>query len=191
VRDPKAHAALGRNRNPQLMWHEVPASAKSCVLICHDPDVPSRMDDVNREGRSISASLPRTTFFHWLLLDIPASVREISAGSHSDGIVPHGKPGPAAPGGLRHGLNDFTTFLAGDSQMRGDYYGYDGPAPPWNDELAHRYVFTLYALDVPRLEVSGRLDGTHVRAALAGHVLTDASLTRFYSLNPVLAEGRA
>ena len=32
--------------------------------------------------------------------------------------------------------------------MFGDYYGYDGPCPPWNDELVHRYVFTLYALDV-------------------------------------------
>lgn len=168
-----------------------PFPAKSFVLIFHDPDVPNRLDDVNKEGRWISASLPRTTFFHWLLLDIPAAAREIPAGSQSDGIVPHGKPGPAAPGGLRHGLNDFTKFFAGDSQMRGDYFGYDGPAPPWNDELPHRYVFTLYALDTPRLEIRGVLTGENVSAALAGHLLADASLTRLYSLNPEVAEGPA
>jgi phosphatidylethanolamine-binding protein (PEBP) family uncharacterized protein len=39
-------------------------------------------------------------------------------------------------------------WFAGDNDMRGDYYGYDGPCPPWNDEIVHRYVFTLFALDV-------------------------------------------
>ena len=43
--------------------------------------------------------------------------------------------------------------------MFGDYYGYDGPCPPWNDELVHRYVFTLYALDVPRLERARAIHG--------------------------------
>jgi Raf kinase inhibitor-like YbhB/YbcL family protein len=191
VRGAKTHIAFGRDRNPQLLWRDVPASTKSFALIFHDPDVPNRLEDVNQEGRWISASFPRTTFFHWLLLDIPAAAREIPAGGQSDGIVPHGKPGPAAPGGLRHGLNDFTKFFANDSKMRGDYYCYDGPAPPWNDELPHRYVFTLYALDTPRLEIRGVLTGENVSAALAGHVLADAGLTRLYSLNPEVAEGPA
>lgn len=30
----------------------------SVVIICHDPDVPSKPDDVNKEGRTIPASLP-------------------------------------------------------------------------------------------------------------------------------------
>jgi len=51
--------------------------------------------------------------------------------------------------------------------MRGDYYGYLGPGPPWNDALVHHYVFTLYGLDVPHLEVRSKLTGTNVRAALA------------------------
>ena len=32
--------------------------------------------------------------------------------------------------------------------MSGDYFGYDGPCPPWNDSIVHHYVFTVYALDV-------------------------------------------
>jgi len=183
VPDPKAHIALGKNRNPHLTWNDVPPLRKSLVLIFHDPDVPARLEDVNKEGQWISASMPRTSFFHWLLLDIPPSMRDIAAGSQSDGVVHHGKPGPEAPGGLRHGLNDFTNFLAGDPQMRGQYYGYDGPAPPWNDERAHRYVFTLYAVDTPSLKVRGPLNGAGVMEALDGHVLARASLSGIYSLN--------
>ncbi len=72
--------------------------------------------------------------------------------------------------------------------MRGDYYGYLGPGPPWNDALVHHYVFTLYGLDVPHLEVRSKLTGTNVRAALAGHVLAKPSLTGTYSLNPKLQQ---
>jgi Raf kinase inhibitor-like YbhB/YbcL family protein len=68
--------------------------------------------------------------------------------------------------------------------MRGDYFGYDGPCPPWNDEIRHRYVFTLFALDLERLPVEGRFDGPQARAAMRGHVLAEARLTGLYSLNP-------
>ncbi len=44
-----------------------------------------------------------------------------SLGRHSDGNTPKGKPGPAAPGGMRHGLNDYTKWFAGDKNMGGDY----------------------------------------------------------------------
>jgi Raf kinase inhibitor-like YbhB/YbcL family protein len=70
--------------------------------------------------------------------------------------------------------------------MRGDYYGYDGPCPPWNDEIIHRYVFTLFALDIPTLPVEGKLTGQQVRAAMHGHILAEASLTGTYTLNPLL-----
>jgi Raf kinase inhibitor-like YbhB/YbcL family protein len=186
VIDPDSHVSLSRNRNPHLAWSEVPEGTKSFVLICHDYDVPSRGDDVNQAGREVPASLPRVDFFHWLLMDIPAAAREIPAGSHSDGVTPRGKPGPAAPDGLRHGINDYTSWFAGDAGMGGDYYGYDGPCPPWNDALVHHYVFTLYALDVPGLAVRDGLTGANVRAALAAHVLAEAKLTGTYTLNPRL-----
>jgi Raf kinase inhibitor-like YbhB/YbcL family protein len=184
VIDPVNHIALSTDRNPQLAWNKVPEGTKSFALICHDPDVPNRVDDVNKEDREIAESFPRDQFFHWVLLDIPATIREIPAGSHSDRITAKGKPGPAAPGGTRHGLNDYTKWFAGDKNMGGDYYGYDGPCPPWNDLRLHHYVFTLYALDVPQVEVHGDFTGANARLAIAGHVLAQASLTGTYTLNP-------
>jgi Raf kinase inhibitor-like YbhB/YbcL family protein len=169
--DSITHISLSRNRNPHLAWTEVPDGTKSFVLICHDSDVPSRADDVNKENREVPASLPRVDFFHWVLMNIPAETREIVAGSHSNGVIPHGKTGLVAPNDLHHGINDYTSWFAGDPEMEGTYFGYDGPAPPWNDALVHRYIFTLYALDVSRLEVQGEPTGTNVRTALAGHVI--------------------
>jgi len=186
VIDPASHIALSRNRNPHLAWGSVPDDTKSFVLTCHDPDVPSRRDDVNQEGREVPASLPRVDFFHWLLLDIPQACREIAAGQYSDGVTPRGKPGPAAPEGLRQGINDYTGWFADDDGMRGAYHGYDGPCPPWNDTILHRYVFTLCAIDLVRLTVPGALTGVAIKAALDGHVLASASLTGIYSLNPCL-----
>ena len=184
VVDPVNHVALSKNRNPQLAWSEVPEGTKSFALICHDPDVPSRGDDVNKEGREVPASLPRVNFYHWLLWDIPASVREIAAGSQSDGVTPGGKKERDAPGGMRHGINSYTGWFAGDPDMKGDYFGYDGPCPPWNDSIVHHYIFTVYALDVDRLEVEGELAAESVHAALKGHLLGEGRLMGTYSLNP-------
>ncbi|MDR0701910.1 MAG: YbhB/YbcL family Raf kinase inhibitor-like protein [Azoarcus sp.] len=187
IHDAVHHVSLGNNRNPHLAWSEVPEGVKSFVVICHDPDAPSKDDDVNQEGRSVPASLERAVFFHWALVDLPADLREIAAGEFSREVTPRGKSGPSAPRGARRGINDYTNWFANDYDMRGDYYGYDGPCPPWNDEIPHRYVFTLYAVDVERLPVKGRFSGADVRAALQGHILAEASLTGIYSLNPAVS----
>ncbi|THF66115.1 YbhB/YbcL family Raf kinase inhibitor-like protein [Pseudothauera nasutitermitis] len=184
----EGHVCLGANRNPQLAWTDVPADTRSFVLICHDPDVPSKGDDVNQEGRTVPASLPRVDFFHWVLVDLPANLRGIAAGSFSSDVTPGGKTGPAAAHGTRQGINDYTAWFAGDEAMRGDYHGYDGPCPPWNDELLHHYVFTLYALDIPRCPVEGKFGGADVRKAIEGHVLASASITGTYTLNPTLGD---
>jgi len=184
--DPAHHVCLGKNLNPQLAWRGAPAGARSFAIICHDPDVPSRGDDVNQEGRTVPAALPRVDFFHWTLIDLPATLTTIEAGEFSRGVTARGKPGPQAAHGARQGINSYTGWFAGDNDMRGDYYGYDGPCPPWNDELVHRYVFTVYALDIERLPLEGRFDGLEARAALQGHVLAQASLTVTYTLNPAL-----
>jgi Raf kinase inhibitor-like YbhB/YbcL family protein len=182
--DPATHAALSKNRSPHLAWSDVPAGTRSLAIVCHDPDVPSRGDDVNKEGRIVRASLPRVDFFHWVLVDLPARVEAVAAGEFASSVTPRGKPGPAAPHGARQGINDYTGWFASDPAMAGDYYGYDGPCPPWNDELPHRYVFTVYALDVERLPVEGAFRGPDVRQAIQRHVLAQASITGRYTLNP-------
>ncbi|NMG43694.1 YbhB/YbcL family Raf kinase inhibitor-like protein [Aromatoleum toluvorans] len=182
----EGHVRLGGNRNPHLAWNGVPAGTRSLALICHDPDVPSKGDDVNVEGRVVPTSLPRVDFFHWVIVDLPADLREIAAGSFSSEVTPRGKPGPKGPLGTHQGINDYTAWFAGDETMRGNYHGYDGPCPPWNDELVHRYVFTLYALDVECCGLDGQFSGAQVRNAIAGHVLAEAKLTGTYTLNPAL-----
>jgi Raf kinase inhibitor-like YbhB/YbcL family protein len=183
---PVGHVTLSQNRNPQFSWDGAPEGTKSFVLICHDPDVPSRGDDVNQEDRTVPASLPRVEFFHWTLVDIPANLREIRDGEFSSKVVPRGKPGPQSLYGTRHGINDYTGWFAGDADMAGDYYGYDGPCPPWNDEIPHHYLFTLYALDIARCPVEGRFTGADVREAIEGHVLAKQSIAGKYSLNPAV-----
>ena len=109
---------------------------------------------------------------------------EIEAGSHSQGVTARGKPGPAAPGGGRHGLNSYTGWFAGDAEMEGDYFGYDGPCPPWNDERLHHYTFTVYALDTERAPVEGSFEAAELLEAMEGHVLDQASVMGTYALNP-------
>jgi Raf kinase inhibitor-like YbhB/YbcL family protein len=192
VMDPANHVTLSANRNPHLAWSDVPAGTKSFALICHDPDVPSRGDDVNQEGKTVPPTLPRVDFFHWVMVDLPATLKSIEVGQFSNGITARGKPGPQVKDhpGVRHGLNDYTGWFAGDANMSGDYCGYDGPCPPWNDAVVHRYVFTLYALDIERVPLdgqnSGKFSGQQVRDAIKGHVLAEASCMGRYTLNPTM-----
>ena len=184
IPDPAHHVCLGKNRNPQLSWRDAPAGTLSFALICHDPDVPSQGDDVNQEGRSVPASLPRVDFFHWVLVDLPPQPPHIEAGEFSQDVMPRGKNGPGTARGARQGLNDYTGWFAGDKDMAGDYFGYDGPCPPWNDEIPHHYMFTLYALDIARCPVEGKFTGQQVREAIRGHVLAEAGISGIYALNP-------
>ena len=186
--DPQARVALAGNRNPHLAWSDAPAGTQSFVVIAHDPDAPSQADDVNKDDREVPDTLARVDFYHWVLVNIPATTTEIAEGAYSDGITPRGKAGPLTPDGPLQGINDYTNWFASDRDMNGDYFGYDGPCPPWNDALVHRYVFTVYALDTPTLPLDGRFTGADASRAMEGHVLGQASLTGLYTLNPRLAD---
>ena len=185
-KDRSSHVAMAENQSPQLSWTELPAGTRSLALICHDSDCPTRPDDVNKEGRSVPASLPRADFTHWVLVDLSADCASLAAGAFSNGVTPRGKSGPDAPLGTRVGLNNYTQWFEGDKDMAGRYFGYDGPAPPWNDELVHHYHFTLYALDVARCPVEGVFTREQVLEAIKGHVLGQASVVGTYTLNPKL-----
>ncbi len=184
--DPGARVKLSQNRNPQLAWSELPKGAQSVVIICHDPDVPSEAADVNQEGRTLPASLKRVNFCHWVLIDMPASGSPVRDGEFSSEVTPKGKSGPHAVRGTRQGLNDYTKWFANDEKMAGDYFGYDGPCPPWNDTIPHHYVFALFALDVEKCPVQRKFTAAEVLKTMKGHVLGTAKITGLYSLNPAV-----
>jgi len=186
VPEVKSHIKLSENKNPQLVWSGLPAGTKSLVLLCHDYDVPSKPDDVNKEGRQVPATLKRVDFFHWLLIDLAPSGGPIHEGEFSSGVTARGKSGPEAPRGARQGINDYTSWFASDKDMAGNYFGYDGPCPPWNDSIVHHYVLTLHALDLARCPVQGAFKAPEVLAAINGHVLGSAKLTGLYALNPAV-----
>ncbi|EZP40793.1 YbhB/YbcL family Raf kinase inhibitor-like protein [Janthinobacterium lividum] len=182
--DPASRVRLAGNRNPHLAWDDVPNGTESLALFCIDPNAPQDASLANRDDQALPLTALRGDFYHWSLLDLPPAMRVIAAGEFSSGITPRGK---AAAPGLRQGINDYTGWFAGDAAMAGDYYGYDGPCPPWNDERIHHYIFRLYALDVPQLALPERFTGQQAHAALYGHILDEAQLVVAYSLNPELA----
>ena len=166
------------NHNPHLAWTDVPDGAQSFALICDDLDAA----DVDMDGWA-SGKLPRDVkarvLCHWVLVDLPVSIRELAKGEMSDGFYAGGKVGPGARYGARQGSNDMTGFFAKGGLLKGTYFGYDGPAPP-EGAKCHRYLFNLYALDVSVLPVEGVFEKKDVLAAMDGRVLATASITGLY-----------
>lgn len=180
-----AGAGMGDNRNPLVRWSGVPEAAASLVLICVDTDAPTVADDVNVEGRTVSADLPRADFYHWVLYDIDPNITEIAAGAASDAVTPKGKSADQTPVGVT-GVNDYTSWFAGDPDMEGRYHGYDGPCPPANDELVHHYHFKLLAIDAASLRLEPGATGAEVMERAQPCVLAEAGFEGTYTLNPAL-----
>jgi Raf kinase inhibitor-like YbhB/YbcL family protein len=93
---------------------------------------------------------------HWVIYGLPLDARELPEG------VP---PDETVLGGACQGKNDFGRL------------GYGGPCPPPNG--AHRYYFTLYALDV-ELELAPGASKDELLAAMQGHVLSGGQLVGLY-----------
>lgn len=181
--DKQNRVALAGNSNPHLVWSDIPEGVQSFVVMCVDSDVPSIPDDVNQPDREVPADLARVDFYHWVLVDIAPNVTEIAAGAYAQGVTPRGKSGPLSLDGTRQGLNDFTSWFAHDRDMNGDYFGYDGPCPPWNDSIMHHYKFTVYALNIDEVPLTGKFTGPQVLEAIKNHIIAQASITGCYSLN--------
>lgn len=182
--DPKDHVTLTENRSPQLAWSDLPDGTRSLVLVCVDPDAPTKPDDVNKEGRTVPFDLPRADFHHLVVVDLDPGSTPVAEGTFGDGVVAHGRSGPGGPLGTRVGLNDYTSWFSGDADMEGEYFGWDGPCPPWNDERGHRYRFTLYATDLESCPVEGTFTAADVLKAIEGHVLDKATITGTYAIYP-------
>jgi Raf kinase inhibitor-like YbhB/YbcL family protein len=196
--DADKHVRYAANRSPHLAWDEVPSGTQSLALFCRDVDAPAASADANKEGVVLPEDLPRVEFYHWTLVDIPLAIKSLAEGKLSEMVTPHGKPGPLVPftikngteHQLRQGLNDYTALFTSDPDMAGEYFGYDGPFPPWNDLRPHAYLFCLYALDVP-FPLEGNFTGPQARLAIRGHILDEAQMFGVYSLNPEVAEALA
>ncbi|GAB4182723.1 MAG: YbhB/YbcL family Raf kinase inhibitor-like protein [Wenzhouxiangellaceae bacterium] len=183
--DGQGKMILSDNLNPHLAWSEVPATTRSFALVCIDPDVPASAEQANQEAVTIPHDAPRTDFYHWNMINIAADSRHIDRGVCSQGVTVGGKQQPSGPAGTTQGLNDYTRFMAG-SGMAGQYHGYDGPCPPWNDERLHHYQFCLYALDIAYLDLAPGFTGPDLMQAIKAHILDRACLTGTYTLNPQL-----
>ncbi|MDE2007354.1 MAG: YbhB/YbcL family Raf kinase inhibitor-like protein [Rhodospirillales bacterium] len=121
------HGCTGGDVSPALRWRGAPAGTRRLALVMFDRDAGG--------GRG---------WYHWSVLDLPASARGLPAGAGASG-------GHALPKGARNGPNSF------------GFAAYGGPCPPPGP--VHHYVFTLYAL--PRAGVGA---GARDPAALAGEL---------------------
>lgn len=135
---PKKYTCDAENVSPPLEWGDVPAGTKSLALISDDPDAPAG------------------TWVHWVIYDIPPTVR-----GFAEGIA----KSPSLAGIGTQGNNDFRKI------------GYDGPCPPKGKP--HRYYFKLYALDT-LLNLKPGATKADVEKAMRGHILAMGQLMGTY-----------
>jgi Raf kinase inhibitor-like protein, YbhB/YbcL family len=93
-------------------------------------------------------------WWHWVVLNVPASTKDLPEGG-------------TLPASAREIRNDFGSKTWG------------GPCPPAGDK-PHRYVFTVYALDVPSLDLPADASAALAGFALHGHVIGKAQQTLTY-----------
>jgi hypothetical protein len=136
---PEAQVFAGGNTSPQLSWSGFPEGTQSFVVTCFDPDAPTP-----------------SGFWHWVAVNIPASVTSLDAGAGADDS--------SLPGDAFHVRNDYSTRSFG------------GAAPPKGDR-PHRYYFVVHAVDVAGLDVDSDASPAVVSFNLVFHTLARAIIT--------------
>ena len=99
-------------------------------------------------------------WWHWVIFNIPADVTELRTDA----------------GNLQK-----KTAPAGSTQSVTDYGkpGFGGACPPVGDK-PHRYIFTVFALDVPKLDLDDKAGAALVGYMLNQHAIAKASLISYY-----------
>ena len=99
-------------------------------------------------------------WWHWVVIDIPASASGLSEGA---------------------GTVDGKLLPAGSKQIHTDFgmAAYGGPCPPPGDK-PHHYIFTLYALKVPKLEVPANATAALTGFMINSNKLASATFTAYY-----------
>lgn len=130
----------GDNLSPHLAWDGAPPGTRSFVVTLYDPDAPTG-----------------SGWWHWVVVNIPASVNE-----------------------LPRGCGDGSSLPAGALQTRTDFGapGYGGAAPP--PGRPHRYVFAVHALKVEHLDLDVQASAAMVGFMVNANSLGKATLTVTY-----------
>jgi Raf kinase inhibitor-like YbhB/YbcL family protein len=168
------------NISPSVSWSRGPRGTRSYALIMTDLDVPKDLSLIDKPGVTITADTPRVPFIHWVLVDIPPTITRLRKGEESPGFVLKGNPIGPTDHGVR-GANVYTHLYPSASELAGPRGGYDGPCPPHNDAMPHRYVVHVYALDVATLGLNGLFFGEDAERAMQGHVVASGEATASYS----------
>ena len=100
-------------------------------------------------------------WWHWMVVDLPASVTALPANAGEKG-------GAQLPAGAR--------------QMRNDYglWAWGGMCPPPGDK-PHRYIFTVHALSVGKLDMADDATTAIGGYMINAHTLAKASFTATYA----------
>jgi phosphatidylethanolamine-binding protein (PEBP) family uncharacterized protein len=116
---------------PTMRWSGVPKDAATLAVFMMDPDVPADFTDAGKEGKILPSDAKRQDFFHYGLVNLPASVTSIAGAESRD--TP--RTGTELVNDL--GINGYISPKT----------AYGGPCPPWNDARVHHYHFIVLALD--------------------------------------------
>lgn len=177
------------NISPAIYWSRGPKGTRSYALIMSDLDTPKDLSLFNEPGVTLTAETPRVALVHWVLVDIPPSITRLARGAESMGYSREPKP----PGPTKHGLrgtNVMTFFKPLDPKNPAPRGGFDGPCPPNNDLVSHRYVAVVYALDVATLGLKGVFFGAQALDSMQGHVLATGRATTLFKAPADVSVGR-